>query len=578
MRNTWMVAGALVFAFLVGGAGAQTNLSAGDLAFTGYGSTGTDGFSFVLLRDVAAGTAITFTDRGWLAAGGLRPGEGGFEVVFDRDYGCGAEFHAVMSPLGVLDADGIPAGTLSGGGLQLSASGDQVFAYQGAEPVAGNESGLLAAVQMNGGWDADAASTNTSSLPASFTDGLHAVAIAPETNNARYDCRLTNEEPAVLGVAVHDGAAWVRDDASPFDLAGTCGFTCATPCAEPDAPTISGATNLAPGESTTLSIEAGVLGGAADWQWYADGCGETSLGSGLSIDLSPASTLDVFVRGEGGCVVGGVCSAITVTVEPSPLAPQSKNQRKCLTLMLGQLSAVAAVQGNALLKCARGFSKRKVGSAEACVAGDAAGKVARARVKVTDLESRKCSETPDFAHPGAAVVADAGVGESRGLFTDLFGVAFDGTIRLGDLDRAAAKCQLAVATSAKKCFEARLKQLARCAKAGLEDGSIAGPTGLAACLGTDDKGKVAAACDLGFAGDKKVDGLRKSLTRLCAKAGVQPSEAFPACPAASGVEQAHACLAPAISCRACRAANAGAALGVLCDSLDDGLSNGSCPA
>ena len=139
-----------------GEARAQTALGAGDLAFTGYGSTGTDGFSFVLLRAVTVGTAVAFTDRGWLAGGGFRSGEGEFELTFGADYPCGSEFVAIQSPLEVFDSAGEAAGTTVGGGLQLSTSGDQLFAHQGGVLVAG--------LQMNGDWDADATSTNTSVL------------------------------------------------------------------------------------------------------------------------------------------------------------------------------------------------------------------------------------------------------------------------------------------------------------------------------------------------------------------------------------------------------------------------------
>src|SRR5687767_11610298 len=51
----------------------QTTLAAGDIAFVGYittddnvnGTSQNDEFSFVLLRDITAGTTINFTDFGW---------------------------------------------------------------------------------------------------------------------------------------------------------------------------------------------------------------------------------------------------------------------------------------------------------------------------------------------------------------------------------------------------------------------------------------------------------------------------------------------------------------------------------
>ena len=94
-----------------GTAHAQTPLERGDVAFTGYNSGGTDELLFVVLTDVSAGTALSFTERGWLAAGGFRSGEATFTLVFGSDYPCGTEFRAVMSPLAVTDPSGAFAGT-----------------------------------------------------------------------------------------------------------------------------------------------------------------------------------------------------------------------------------------------------------------------------------------------------------------------------------------------------------------------------------------------------------------------------------------------------------------------------------
>jgi hypothetical protein len=58
------------------GAAMATVLAVGDIALIHYNSTGTDAFSFVFLRAVEAGTSVNFTDDGWQALGGFRPGEG----------------------------------------------------------------------------------------------------------------------------------------------------------------------------------------------------------------------------------------------------------------------------------------------------------------------------------------------------------------------------------------------------------------------------------------------------------------------------------------------------------------------
>ncbi|RME41816.1 MAG: hypothetical protein D6796_15335, partial [Caldilineae bacterium] len=53
---------------------AATILSAGDIAIIGFNFDNPDEFAFVLLADVQAGTAITFTDNGWRSDNTFRTG------------------------------------------------------------------------------------------------------------------------------------------------------------------------------------------------------------------------------------------------------------------------------------------------------------------------------------------------------------------------------------------------------------------------------------------------------------------------------------------------------------------------
>lgn len=88
-------------------------------------------------------------------------------------------------------------------------------------------------------------------------------------------------------------------------------------CNDPDIPTVSGTTTICDGESTTLSVTAGNLNDASDWQWYEGSCGGTVVGNGTSMGVSPASTTSYFIRGEGGCVTPGTCFQIDVVVNPT---------------------------------------------------------------------------------------------------------------------------------------------------------------------------------------------------------------------------------------------------------------------
>jgi hypothetical protein len=133
-----------------------TILSVGDIAIVHYNSD-TDAFTFVFLRDVEAGTIVNFTDNGWLAAGGFRPGE---DTV------------TYTAP------SAITAGTIvTLSGLDLDAAGDQIIAYQG-DPATPTILHLVDFGDGNNTVAGDATDANTTALPPGFTLGVNAVAVA----------------------------------------------------------------------------------------------------------------------------------------------------------------------------------------------------------------------------------------------------------------------------------------------------------------------------------------------------------------------------------------------------------------
>ena len=140
-----------------------TVLTAGDIAIIHYNSTGSDLFSFVFLRAVEIGTAVNFTDNGWQALGGFRPGEG--TVTYTAP-------------------TAIAAGTIvTLTGLDLDDAGDQIIAYQGTEA----SPTILHMVDLADGNNTvagDATDANTTALPPGFTLGVNAVALA--LNNSIY--------------------------------------------------------------------------------------------------------------------------------------------------------------------------------------------------------------------------------------------------------------------------------------------------------------------------------------------------------------------------------------------------------
>jgi hypothetical protein len=140
-----------------------TVLTVGDIAVVQYNSGTTDSFTFVFSRDVEAGTVVNFTDNGWLAAGGFRPGGPGEGTV------------TYTAPTA------ITAGTVvTLTGLNLDDAGDQIIAYQGdpATPT------ILYATN-----------DNTTALPPGFTLGVNAVAVG--VDNAIYAGPIDGSPPAV---------------------------------------------------------------------------------------------------------------------------------------------------------------------------------------------------------------------------------------------------------------------------------------------------------------------------------------------------------------------------------------------
>lgn len=174
-----------------------TVLSAGDIAFTAYRSDNPDRVDFVLLVDVEIGTEIVFTDNGWTAADAFRDSEG--EAVW-------------RAPADLSAGTVVRLGEDDLGSIALSAAGDQIIAFQGtiASPS------FVAMIQMNGDFDDDSTSSNSSTLPADLTEGTHALAIAPAVDNALYDGSVTSGSRSELLAAINDPSNWIGSN-SPQD-------------------------------------------------------------------------------------------------------------------------------------------------------------------------------------------------------------------------------------------------------------------------------------------------------------------------------------------------------------------------
>jgi len=237
------LSGAAAIDFTTAPAITPTTLAAGDIAFVGFNTDGgTDAFAFVLLKDVAAGTAVRFTDKEWTGTA-FNGGEGDLLWTANGSLAAGTVI-TVQPDLGTPLAS---TGTLTGSGGGLSKSGEQLFAIAGTVAA---PTGFIAAIGMGtpgGGLvNTGADMTATSFVPAGLALGTNAVNITEI--NAHYTGTLSGT-PAQLLAAISNSANWTSNGpTTPAAVTGNkldVGFTGLD---------VKGPTSLAAGDVIFLGI------------------------------------------------------------------------------------------------------------------------------------------------------------------------------------------------------------------------------------------------------------------------------------------------------------------------------------
>jgi CHRD domain/Secretion system C-terminal sorting domain len=286
-----------------------TTLNAGDIAFSGYtSSTANSDFSFVLLRNIGPGTAINFTDNGWLSTNVFRTGETTVTWTSNAAYSAGTEIKisAIASTL----TSGASAGTVTGTALSLATIGDQILAYRGsaAAPT------FISAIHMNvytvangdpvtttaAAWDGTANTTSASALPTGLTTGVNAIWIGvqgdinSEFDNAQYG---TCSNPATFGpiatlrAALNNPTNWTKDNnvIPSFVLPTGCSYLGIG--ASPTITTQPIASSICAGANTSFIIAAT---SATTYQWQVDnGGGFINLANDATYSNVTTTTLNI---------------------------------------------------------------------------------------------------------------------------------------------------------------------------------------------------------------------------------------------------------------------------------------------
>jgi len=204
---------------------AFTQLGLGDIAFMGYQPADPDAVSFVLLRDVIAGTTLTITDKPWSGTA-LGADEGTSTITFTQAFSAGTVFEYLEFDLASGDIDGERWAHVVGGGFSvdglfdvttsnfgLSTSGDNLFAYQGAAPTSGTASNWIAGFSTRPFLTEGDTTTQTSYLPEALATGNAAFSLglaASDPQGRRLaDLGTVTGTPAQIRAVLADPTNWV---------------------------------------------------------------------------------------------------------------------------------------------------------------------------------------------------------------------------------------------------------------------------------------------------------------------------------------------------------------------------------
>lgn len=182
---------------------AQTTLSPGHIAIIGWFSDGVDGngfndgFTFILLRDLSAGTVIYFTDNGWSDAGWVNL-DSEMHVTWTVPAGgltTGTIVYVYESPTS-FNTGTASVGTLSsllyGTTWHWASGGDQILAYQGSGArtstpnfIAAIDADYNSTFDLANGWSTGTVGSGYEEtfckLPTGLTNGTNCVALFNST-------------------------------------------------------------------------------------------------------------------------------------------------------------------------------------------------------------------------------------------------------------------------------------------------------------------------------------------------------------------------------------------------------------
>ena len=277
--------------------------------------------------------------------------------------------------------------------------------------------------------------------------------------------------------------------------------------------------------------------------------------------------------------------AAAVLLLAAPVSAElTKGQQACVNTDNASWQKIAGVFGKSLLGCIATHNKGALTSTvEGCITESSGTKIGKAIDKSLAAFDARCLGLDGGGQPKQPSVfvvdamrpALASYVEVFRSLTAIYGADVEAAAVTSSENKSVAACQSAVAKSLGKCATLRRKSFNGCKKSALAVGKEPFPAGatttaeLATCFSYDPKGGIAKTCD--GTGDK----IRQTIAKQCVGKDVDLTVAFPQC-GVGDVDGVHGCVAAPTTCAVCQAVNGVDALGLDCDLLDDGASNGSC--
>jgi len=185
-------------------------------------------------------------------------------------------------------------------------------------------------------------------------------------------------------------------------------------------------------------------------------------------------------------------------------------------------------------------------------------------------EAQYCVPPPDLGYVGADTVNRAASDWDLQIANDVFGPSLAAALVPASTDAATSACQLATMRGYGKLCSTAMDGLTSCLRSHLSSGADWNPSVLSSCIDGSDNGELVKL-------ERAESAFVVAATAACT--GVSVSRAFPGdCSAAPTIAAALTCMTAPARCRTCRMSEVAFGVVANCETFDNGLADGSCPA